>query len=747
MAVTLPKREAGRASQRKQVRQSTAGDVRQVGVRQDPGIRVPAGAFGEQEGAALEQGGRAISQLGVDLQRSDAAAAKRLAAADARLKKRRSRNIRSVDKSDYEKLVSKDVEDFRKSADITDPRQLEAFGQTLRDRANKASDDHFAATEDPDSQVDFFDSAVSFNRTMFSALSKQSVAALKGKRDEIISGKQAEFRSTIVDNLSSFSEIVDASDKFLEEFDDEMGALEVRERKLQFRDDTAGDIIDRLIDTGKVDDADALLNDPNFQRLFIKDSTRVAFAKQITSLRNEPTVIVFDEESGQNILVPQSQSAGRRPEEKISKTEEISNNIALRNALVQNNPEDKEFIDSMFAKSGITINTGKEAVNVFSEGLQKLDVQTLTSIREKTGLAQETKSNVTRTLTVLESDRFQPGAGAGIRQAIGKIGELFGQDFSDIDIIGDPGAADILESSTKAMAFSLIDGLRSGRSSATLIRLAEDISPGLFRTVEGITIIAKIIDRQADRDIQEGQLAEEFIQEHGALTPPGKKSFFTEMIELEKRDPVINKELETLMREGLKEQREGKTPKSFKEVVDNLKGEVTEVTSEEIQSMDFSTAKEFINSGRDKNLSDEQKSELITILKKGPGAITEEKALPSGLEPLKGQKKREGKKKVKKGEFGLRPDGTKKGKGFLGLLKRPDGGVSSEISIGIELDGKEVLMPTLVPTLTKKEIKTLLNLPEGGVKDIPEEIIEKAVQHAGDRMRAGKSPFLEEGEK
>src|SRR4051812_18252920 len=31
--------------------------------------------------------------------------------------------------------------------------------------------------------------------------------------------------------------------------------------------------------------------------------------------------------------------------------------------------------------------------------------------------------------------------------------------------------------------------------------------------------------------------------------------------------------------------------------------------------------------------------------------------------------------------YGLRPDGTKKGKGFLGPLKRPDGMVMSEYSI------------------------------------------------------------------
>jgi len=89
----------------------------------------------------------------------------------------------------------------------------------------------------------------------------------------------------------------------------------------------------------------------------------------------------------------------------------------------------------------------------------------------------------------------------------------------------------------------------------------------------------------------------------------------------------------------------------------------------------------------------------------------------------------------------LRLDGTKKGPGFLGRLDRPDGGYSTELSIGVEFDGKEVQIPSLVPTLTPGEIELLLS---GG--EITPEIINKAIQHARDRMSKGLSPFYEEGE-
>lgn len=89
----------------------------------------------------------------------------------------------------------------------------------------------------------------------------------------------------------------------------------------------------------------------------------------------------------------------------------------------------------------------------------------------------------------------------------------------------------------------------------------------------------------------------------------------------------------------------------------------------------------------------------------------------------------------------LRLDGTVKGPGFLGTLQRPDGNISTEISIGVEFDGVETQIPTLVPTLTQSETNHLL----AGKKPTPA-IIKKAIAHAKKRMRAGKSPFARKGE-
>src|SRR5258708_29722986 len=96
-------------------------------------------------------------------------------------------------------------------------------------------------------------------------------------------------------------------------------------------------------------------------------------------------------------------------------------------------------------------------------------------------------------------------------------------------------------------------------------------------------------------------------------------------------------------------------------------------------------------------------------------------------------------------QFDLREDKTSKGEGFFGSLLRPDGsGVMSEDSVGVPINGKEMDIPTFVPTLTAEEVNLLLSLPEG--QQPPQSIIQKAAQFAQQRVAAGKPVFAERGE-
>lgn len=95
--------------------------------------------------------------------------------------------------------------------------------------------------------------------------------------------------------------------------------------------------------------------------------------------------------------------------------------------------------------------------------------------------------------------------------------------------------------------------------------------------------------------------------------------------------------------------------------------------------------------------------------------------------------------------YGKRADGTNKGTGFLGELKRPDGRVSTELSIGVNIGGKDMEIPTLVPTLDKSEIDYLLRMKQGD--SIPKEIINKAVSFAKQRINSGLPVFAGANEK
>ncbi len=95
-------------------------------------------------------------------------------------------------------------------------------------------------------------------------------------------------------------------------------------------------------------------------------------------------------------------------------------------------------------------------------------------------------------------------------------------------------------------------------------------------------------------------------------------------------------------------------------------------------------------------------------------------------------------------QWDKRADGSEKGDGWLGVMKRPDGKVSSELSIGVEIDGKETEIPSMVPGLTEAEINWLLRNPPSS--KMPSTIIQKAVAFARQRIAQGKSPFRQRGE-
>ena len=100
-------------------------------------------------------------------------------------------------------------------------------------------------------------------------------------------------------------------------------------------------------------------------------------------------------------------------------------------------------------------------------------------------------------------------------------------------------------------------------------------------------------------------------------------------------------------------------------------------------------------------------------------------------------------------DYGLRKDKSKKGLGYFGELKRPGGGVSTEMSIGVNFGGKETEIPSLVPGISKNELNYILKTkpnPQMWKTGTGSNILRKAVDHAQLRISSGMSPFAQEGE-
>ena len=106
--------------------------------------------------------------------------------------------------------------------------------------------------------------------------------------------------------------------------------------------------------------------------------------------------------------------------------------------------------------------------------------------------------------------------------------------------------------------------------------------------------------------------------------------------------------------------------------------------------------------------------------------------------------------------YGNRIDGTPKGPGFFGEVPRVDNpsSFSGELSATGDLkgpDGKPVLFPLLVPTLSREEINYLLstdklNSSDPKARTIERDIYRKAQDFAAQRLANGLSPFAGHGE-
>ena len=89
----------------------------------------------------------------------------------------------------------------------------------------------------------------------------------------------------------------------------------------------------------------------------------------------------------------------------------------------------------------------------------------------------------------------------------------------------------------------------------------------------------------------------------------------------------------------------------------------------------------------------------------------------------------------------VRLDGSLKDIGYFGGLKTPEGRTATELSVDTNMDGKTIFGPSIVPTLNRSELDTVINQDPYTAT-----IWKKIWDYAKKRITEGKSPFASKGE-
>ena len=93
----------------------------------------------------------------------------------------------------------------------------------------------------------------------------------------------------------------------------------------------------------------------------------------------------------------------------------------------------------------------------------------------------------------------------------------------------------------------------------------------------------------------------------------------------------------------------------------------------------------------------------------------------------------------------LRGDGSVKGSGWHGTFKNAKGQDVTEYTVGVEINGKEYEIPTIVPSLSTEEIASVLKASEDG-SPVSEKVMEKAVDWAKNMLKNDRSFFADKTE-
>jgi hypothetical protein len=213
------------------------------------------------------------------------------------------------------------------------------------------------------------------------------------------------------------------------------------------------------------------------------------------------------------------------------------------------------------------VQVGGEQETAFAKELGKEEAKGVTEIRQRGTAAFRNLAEIERMSAAIESGRFRTGVLSDIRVFMARLTDFVGvpPDHFLYKLVGDAATADTLDAAANVLGVEAAQKL--GRITNMSLTFIRDSLPSLTRTPEGNRILLEVMKRTEGREIEIASLVEQFIQQHGSLTPPNERTFYQAVRDLEEGDPIITPELRERIIEGSRT-----APNSFNDVLRDVSG-------------------------------------------------------------------------------------------------------------------------------------------------------------------------------
>ncbi len=220
---------------------------------------------------------------------------------------------------------------------------------------------------------------------------------------------------------------------------------------------------------------------------------------------------------------------------------------------------------SQLGAGGNTFNIGAMEKEL-GKTLGKSAGELLTSTIESGLNTHQEKVHWDRIRISLESGNFTTGFGANPRMWAANAARFFApqlmRDENFITWIGDDATGEQIDAAVNLIADKMA-GAAGGRMSIPRIKMIMNSLPALTKSIAGNTVLVKVMIKILEARKAVGKIAQKYAQFQD-MKPEGEKGFYDEVEQYYIDNPVIDEDLDKLMRNLV-----STAPRSFQDVLDS----------------------------------------------------------------------------------------------------------------------------------------------------------------------------------